>query len=532
MTCLGMLTLASVSAVAQATFDRATFTHIINDVSVVNSSNRSTKPAKVSQTVVSPNLVQTGGQGRAELKFPDNTVTRVGSNTLFSFSPGKRGINLQRGSILFHSPTGRGGGQIKTASVTASITGTTIMVATTSNGGFKLLVLEGTAKVRLPNGKSRKLKPGQMVFILPRADKIPAPIEFHLSRLVAGSKLVQSFPGALDSLRKINREIDRQEGRINSGRTEVTDYLIGDAPDDSTFIIIDENTLDTLFEIGSILSTFDFNRFNELVAMDDLTISTTEVPQDYIVTFSSERGLILNIAGQDLFITALDIVPAQAITIATSTLDIRNNSESGVYFFAAGPSGIVMPMNLEIKANSDQVVVFEAADGAVSIPLDFGYQFTGQTIIISTNDTITYDAGSGNSFFDAFGGEAIFRSNDNLSFTSSSTGGMNFNASQFTFEAANTLKFDMAGGPASFLSGVQDIRMEAESIFVRNVQFNTANVTFATGLGLFDVNGASLATPGKVTFRSGSNSAGGITINSAADVQTLIDNGQFKFEQR
>ncbi len=70
---------------------------------------------------------------------------RVGANAVFSFGKDSRTLNLERGSLLLHSPTGKGGGSIVTNSATASVVGTTIIVTATSNGGFKLLVLEGVA---------------------------------------------------------------------------------------------------------------------------------------------------------------------------------------------------------------------------------------------------------------------------------------------------------------------------------------------------------------------------------------------------
>src|SRR5260370_25989939 len=51
------------------------------------------------------------------------TITRLGSQTIFSFKGGTRTINLKSGSILLVVPKNSGGGQIKTAAVTASVTG-------------------------------------------------------------------------------------------------------------------------------------------------------------------------------------------------------------------------------------------------------------------------------------------------------------------------------------------------------------------------------------------------------------------------
>ena len=69
--------------------------------------------------------VSTGTQSRSELTFADLTITRLGANTSFSFKQGTREMNLIDGAILFQVPKGSGGATIRTAGVTAAITGTT-----------------------------------------------------------------------------------------------------------------------------------------------------------------------------------------------------------------------------------------------------------------------------------------------------------------------------------------------------------------------------------------------------------------------
>ena len=42
-----------------------------------------------------PDILKTGPQSRAELVAEDETVTRVGANTIFSFDPASRTIDLR-----------------------------------------------------------------------------------------------------------------------------------------------------------------------------------------------------------------------------------------------------------------------------------------------------------------------------------------------------------------------------------------------------------------------------------------------------
>src|SRR5258708_5440135 len=140
---LGVLLPAFASA---ATLNRATITEVVKDVNVISGATKAQKTARVREIFNTPDVLRTGAESRAEMVADDQTMTRVGANTLFSFEPGQREIQLQRGSVLFHSPAGKGGGTIKTAAATAAVLGTTLIVVTTRDGGFKVLVLEGRGR--------------------------------------------------------------------------------------------------------------------------------------------------------------------------------------------------------------------------------------------------------------------------------------------------------------------------------------------------------------------------------------------------
>ena len=71
--------------------------------------------------------------------------------------------------------------------------GTTIIVTTTQDGGFKVLVLEGKAEVNFLKGAHRHLTAGQMIFVLPGSTPGPV-VMFRLDKQIEGSKLVNGFP--------------------------------------------------------------------------------------------------------------------------------------------------------------------------------------------------------------------------------------------------------------------------------------------------------------------------------------------------
>jgi hypothetical protein len=187
-------------------------------VNIVAGPAKATTPAKVNAEIKAPDLVRTGVDSRAELTAPDQAITRIGANTVFSFEPVGRNLRLEQGSVLFHAPAGKGGGNIKTGGASAAVLGTTIIVAATPNGGFKLIVLEGRGTATLPNGNSRRLKAGQMVFVLPAGGGFSPVLDINLGALVAGSQLVNGFSRDLPSIALIRSAVQRQNEDIAKGR--------------------------------------------------------------------------------------------------------------------------------------------------------------------------------------------------------------------------------------------------------------------------------------------------------------------------
>jgi len=252
-----------------ALFTEAKITEVVKDVNVVNPTDPSAPtPAKVNDQFRAPDLLQTGARSRAQLTASDGTIARVGSNTVFSFQADSRTIKLQQGSILFNSPKGGGGGTVVTNSATATVLGTTIIVAATSDGGFKVLVLEGHAQVTFPNGQTVTLNPGQMTFVLPATQSgstggtrggssggtssgngstpagTPGPVlNFDLSRQSENSDLVNGFTMVLPSQPLVIQATQEQQGKINSGQLVQTNQAVIGAVGTNQVVLVDSSTI-------------------------------------------------------------------------------------------------------------------------------------------------------------------------------------------------------------------------------------------------------------------------------------------------
>src|ERR1044071_5431552 len=116
-----------VPGLKSAPLTEARVTKIINVVEVVDPA-KGAHPAALSELIKDDLGLRTGSKSRSELMFDDNTLTRIGPETYFSFKSGSRDLTLEQGTLLLQVPKGIGGAKIHTAAVTASITGTTIMM--------------------------------------------------------------------------------------------------------------------------------------------------------------------------------------------------------------------------------------------------------------------------------------------------------------------------------------------------------------------------------------------------------------------
>lgn len=202
---------------------------IVNDVKIVEP-RTGARPATLRDTIKDDIGVTTGPQSRAELLFQDNTLTRLGAETFFSFEPGTRNVNLERGSMLLQVPKNQGGAHIRAASVSASITGTTITVEHQPGKRVKITVLEGSLDVNVDKRPADRvtLRAGKTITITPKMRTLPQPTEANLRNVVGTSLLVtparfnaksQSHAAALPSMGLIEKEIARQEGAASTGGT-------------------------------------------------------------------------------------------------------------------------------------------------------------------------------------------------------------------------------------------------------------------------------------------------------------------------
>ncbi len=147
----------------------ATVTRVENQVSYgkVIGDKSETRPAAPNDVVKASNFLLSEADSRAELKYDDGTIVRIGQNTIFSFDANTRTLNLKKGTFVFYMPKGKGGGTIKTPSFTAAITGT---VGKVSNN--IIAIIEGEVTLlpsgrKVPAGFFARMNPDGTTDILP-----------------------------------------------------------------------------------------------------------------------------------------------------------------------------------------------------------------------------------------------------------------------------------------------------------------------------------------------------------------------------
>lgn len=495
--------------VPAAALKESTFTQVLNDVSVLSAPARNAKAARVNDLVQAPEIVRTGAKSRAELKAPDQTLTRVGANSVFSFEGDGRNLKLEQGSLLFHSPKGKGGGTIKTGGASAAVLGTTVIVACTLDGGFKTILLEGRGRVTLPSGRSVELKAGQLVFVLPGGLEFGPILNINLGKLVAGSNLVRGFPNDLPSAQEIERAIAAQDRQMASGRAEDTNYLVGNSATRDDVKVIDPLTQN----IGLRDSFLRALSLDAVISNPNLDLNRV-----FLNPFGFEGGGVF--AARNIAVTSpsIDLSPYAGLDfftiLAGGDLTVFN---SVTFVGATGGGPVVQNASLlsssALSSASGGPAVYLSAVGTIQLKPGADLMLNGLTdLALSSGGSAAFKE---NGFYAPDGNIGIASERGDLVFE-----GARFHAlSEVHLSAAEVLhvngaSFSQAGISDATLRNVElasrqsfdsalTISMDARTINLEHVSFPYGSmVTLRSALGLLapNPNTGAASVPGHVNF--------------------------------
>jgi FecR protein len=489
-------TFVHLSAVADAAELRsAHVTQIINDVKLLPG-QAAARPAVVNDSVGAGTAVRTGVDSRTELTFSDLTITRLGANTVFSFNGETRQVDLGSGAVLLQVPRNGAEAKIRTAAVTAAITGGTALFESNKGLPTKLLMLEGIGRF-YPTGHPEQaviVHGGEMVMMTVDG-RITRPTKFNAALVYKTSKLITSFP-TLANADLILAVIDEQQAEL-SGQNGSTSQ----PPKDPTGL--DTVTLATAATPTATSS--GASKFGPPTAITSpnpyVITSGTQINTDPMITTNgiTDFGKIYRGAALDgPLATWLGSSPS-----SFDSVDFVNSSGGG--FNNPGPDTVPIPTFLFAALQ---------LDGDPTVSNSSGYPTLG---LVSQGDINSSRSGA----VFSFGGMqqvALVALNGSINLS-----GISFaNFGELFVYARGTGSSVTFAAPVSNLDRVQ-LRAEGD------IQINapvTVNGTVQNQRGFKALAGNNLVANSTVTSTGGGitlQSLGGITISSSAQLRTLLD---------
>ncbi|WP_017327847.1 FecR family protein [Synechococcus sp. PCC 7336] len=169
------LPLVSISANAQEALTQARVDRIANQVTV-ELQGTSPREAQIDDQLVERDRLATGVASQAQLIFNDDSLVRVGQNSLFQFQAGGRQFLLEEGVAAVVTPPGAGGGRLSTPAAVAAVQGSFFLTISRNRDGSTidvffnfnarpliLLNLAGAEIGRLPPGHVALVIDGELV---------------------------------------------------------------------------------------------------------------------------------------------------------------------------------------------------------------------------------------------------------------------------------------------------------------------------------------------------------------------------------
>lgn len=207
----GLAVFLMVTAMFAAERKHARVTEVIRDVHLL-AGQTAARPAVVNDSVNEGTAVRTGAESRAELTFADQTISRLGANTVFSFGGAARSYDLGSGAILMTAPRDAGTVKISAGVATSAISGFTGIWEVHSKFWNKHLVLEGDEDVWLKKNPNdhRHLHARQILVFPPNATVLPQPQDFDVCKVINNGLLITGFSHQLPSWPLLVAECDRQ----------------------------------------------------------------------------------------------------------------------------------------------------------------------------------------------------------------------------------------------------------------------------------------------------------------------------------
>ncbi|PSN19896.1 hypothetical protein C7271_04915 [filamentous cyanobacterium CCP5] len=180
-------------AVADVTLTRADVESLLNRVELIPR-GRSARPARLSDFLALGDALRTAASSRAELRFNDGSLARLGERATFRFVPNTRNFRLSNGTVLMLIPPGRGRTTIQTPNTVTGIQGSALLVRYSEDSDMTVVMVlteNPDGPVTLTSGgQEHGLLAGEMALV--RGDFVEI-FEFDLQHFYDTSSLVQGL---------------------------------------------------------------------------------------------------------------------------------------------------------------------------------------------------------------------------------------------------------------------------------------------------------------------------------------------------
>jgi hypothetical protein len=140
-------------------------------------------------------------------------LIRLGAKSIFEYSENNI-ISLSKGSMLIGLKESENI-TIQSEYSRLQIKGRfTAIVECTSNGGFKFIPLEGKGQIIPEQGEPKDIFRGRLTMVLGSPSKLGNAYDIDLLLLLKSSRLINSFPTSLPSMKRISLSIYAQQLRL------------------------------------------------------------------------------------------------------------------------------------------------------------------------------------------------------------------------------------------------------------------------------------------------------------------------------
>jgi FecR protein len=178
---------------AQTPLTKATVASFRNQVNLMPRNQRA-RPVKVADQMKPGDGLATARSARADLRFNDGSLARIGQQVVFRFTVGNRNLALSNGTLLLLIPPGQGKTQVNTPNAVTGIQGSALFIRydpVTDATSVGALTDSGIKVWNRDQTESRTLKAGQLLVVT--QGPLRDPVNFDLQTFYQTSLLAEDL---------------------------------------------------------------------------------------------------------------------------------------------------------------------------------------------------------------------------------------------------------------------------------------------------------------------------------------------------